>query len=137
MPKNKKVSPRTYFLDIEQVLIIHTDQIERYGGSHGLRDLGLLESAVFRSQATFGKEDLYPSIFGKAAALFQSLVLNHPFIDGNKRTATASTLVFLEMNGYSVKVGQKVLVKFVLQIEKETLEIEQIYSWLKKNSKKV
>jgi len=131
------VSPRTYFLDIEQVLIIHTDQIERYGGSHGLRDLGLLESAVFRSQATFGKEDLYPSIFGKAAALFQSLVLNHPFIDGNKRTATASTLVFLEMNGYSVKVGQKVLVKFVLQIEKETLEIEQIYSWLKKNSKKV
>jgi len=137
LPKNKKVSPRTYFLDIEQVLIIHTDQIERYGGSHGLRDLGLLESAVFRSQATFGKEDLYPSIFGKAAALFQSLVLNHPFIDGNKRTATASTLVFLEMNGYSVKVGQKVLVKFVLQIEKETLEIEQIYSWLKKNSKKV
>ncbi|OGY11265.1 MAG: hypothetical protein A3F61_03600 [Candidatus Blackburnbacteria bacterium RIFCSPHIGHO2_12_FULL_41_13b] len=131
------MSPRTYFLDIEQVLIIHTDQIERYGGSHGLRDLGLLESAVFRSQATFGKEDLYPSIFGKAAALFQSLVLNHPFIDGNKRTATASTLVFLEMNGYSVKVGQKVLVKFVLQIEKETLEIEQIYSWLKKNSKKV
>ena len=131
------MSPRTYFLDIEQVLIIHTDQIERYGGSHGLRDLGLLESAVFRSQATFGKEDLYPSIFGKAAALFQSLVLNHPFIDGNKRTTTASTLVFLEMNGYSVKVGQKVLVKFVLQIEKETLEIEQIYSWLKKNSKKV
>lgn len=131
------MSPRTYFLDIEQVLIIHTDQIERYGGSHGLRDLGLLESAVFRSQATFGKEDLYPSIFGKAAALFQPLVLNHPFIDGNKRTATASTLVFLEMNGYSIKVGQKVLVKFVLQIEKETLEIEQISSWLKKNSKKI
>lgn len=128
---------RTYFLTLEQVLVVHTDQIERYGGSHGLRDLGLLESAVFRPQSSFGDEDLYPTIFHKAAALLHSLIMNHPFVDGNKRTATASTLLFLEMNDCSLVVEQKVLVNFILKIEKEDLKIEIISSWLKKNCKKI
>lgn len=131
------MTSQIYFLDLEQVLVIHTDQIERYGGSHGLRDLGLLESAIYRPQTTFGGQDLYPSIFNKAAALFQSLIMNHPFVDGNKRTATTSVLVFLETNGYSLKVAQKELVKFVLKAEKEDLDAEQISSWLKKNSVRI
>ncbi len=130
------MTSHTYFLNLEQVITVHTDQIERYGGSHGLRDLGLLESAVFRPQSSFDGEDLYPSIFHKAASLLHSLIMNHPFVDGNKRTATATTLLFLEMNNYSLEVKQKNLVQFILQIEKEDMKVEEISSWLSKNSKK-
>ena len=131
------MATKTYYLSLEQVLIIHTDQIERYGGSHGLRDLGLLESAVFRPQSSFSDQDLYPTIFNKAAALLQSLLKNYPFLEGNKRTATASTLVFLEMNSYSLKVGNKDLVEFILKIEKSDSTLEQIASWLQDHSVKL
>ena len=73
------------YLTVEQVLFIHMRLIAETGGSPGLRDLGLLASAVARPQATFGGEDLYPDLLSKAAALMDSLVRNHPFVDGNKR----------------------------------------------------
>lgn len=124
-------------LSLEQILLIHEDQIDRYGGSHGLRDIALLESAVYRSQATFGGVDLYPSIFEKAGALIHSLLLNHPFVDGNKRTAVASTLVFLDLNNYSFSVSQKELVKTALSIENKKWDIKKISLWLNKHAKKI
>lgn len=124
-------------LSLEQILLIHEDQVNRYGGSHGLRDIALLESAVYRSQVTFGGIDLYPSIFEKAGALVHSLLLNHPFVDGNKRTAMASMLVFLELNNYSFAVSQKELVKTALSIENKKWNIQKISTWLRKHAKKI
>ena len=126
----------TVFLTLEQLLVIHEDQIERYGGSSGIRDLGLIESALFRPQSTFGGEDLYPSLFEKAAAFMHSILKNHAFVDGNKRTATVSTLVFLALNGKEVKVSQKELVQFAISVENGKLSLEDISSWLEKNYKR-
>lgn len=127
----------TIYLTLEQIIIIHEDQIVRYGGSSGLRDVSLLESAVFRPQSSFGGEDLYPTVFNKASALIHSLVLNHPFIDGNKRTGTVSLLVFLEMNGYRLQVTQKALVNTVLEVESKKINIEKLSAWIKKYTKKI
>ena len=90
---------KTTFLTLPEILAIHHDQIEKYGGSHGIRDLSLLESAAFRPQSSFLEKDLYKNIFTKTAALIHSLVLNHPFIDGNKRTGTVAGARFLYLNG--------------------------------------
>ncbi len=125
----------TIFLTLEQILVIHEDQIDRYGGSHGIRDLALLESAIFRPQSTFSNQELYLTIFDKAAALVHSLVLNHPFIDGNKRTGIVSLILLLELNGFKLITGQEELVKTVLQIENKNLDIEQIARWLEEHSK--
>jgi len=125
------------YLTLEQILLIHEFQIETYGGSHGLRDMTLLESAVFRPQTTFGGIDLYPTIFNKASALIHSLLLNHPFIDGNKRTAIASALIFLELNNYSFISLQNEIVTTALNIANKKWSINKISSWLKKYSKKI
>lgn len=125
------------FLTLEQVLAIHFDQIRRYGGSHGVRDLPLLESAVQRPQASFMGQDLYESLFDKAAALFHSLVLNHPFIDANKRTATVATGWFLHLNGYDLRVSLKQLEEASLNIESKKWDINQISKWLKEHSVKI
>src|ERR1700730_3654488 len=95
------------YLTLEQVLFIHEDQIERYGGSSGVRDLSLLESAIFRPQTTFSGEALYKSHFDKAAALMHSLIMNHAFIDGNKRTGTAAMLVYLKSNHINILINNK------------------------------
>src|SRR3989344_736742 len=102
------------FLSLHEILVIHEQQLELYGGRSGLRELSLLESALFRPQTSFGGEDLYPTIFLKAAALWHSILLNHPFQDGNKRTSTVSTLTFLELNGYELKVKRGELAKSAL-----------------------
>src|SRR3989338_3185868 len=90
------------YLTIQQVLAIHDLMVKRYGGSGGVRDIGLVESAVARPQGTFGGNDLYPDIFDKAGALLQSLLKNHPFVDGNKRTALTSVGLFFKINGYNL-----------------------------------
>lgn len=125
------------YLTLEQILLIHDEAIEQYGGSHGVRDLRLLESALMRPQTTFAGEDLYPSIYFKAAALMHSLIMNHPFIDGNKRTGTISTLVFLELNNFRLDVEQKELVGTALKVESKKWNIEELAEWLEKNSKKI
>lgn len=125
----------TLFLTLEQALFIHEDQVDRYGGGHGVRDFGLLESAILRSQTTFGGIDLYVTIFDKAAALMHSLLLNHPFVDGNKRTAVVCALAFLELNGFSLKVTDKDLERFALMVENKKPSIEFISKLLKKHSK--
>lgn len=110
--------------------------IRKFGGSWGIGDLGLLESAVLRPQASFDKKDLYPGVFNKAAAFLQSLLKNYPFVDGNKRTALTSAGIFLKMNSYNLKNYHKKEVEFAIQIDNENLSLGQISKWLKKHSKK-
>ncbi len=90
------------FLTLAEVIDIHADQIERYGGSHGVRDMNLLSSAVATPSASFGGDYLHANIYEMAAAYAFHIAQNHPFIDGNKRAALASALVFLEMNGSGI-----------------------------------
>lgn len=125
------------YLTLEQVLAIHDYQIEKFGGSHGLRDLGLLESAVMRPQASFGGVDMYQTVFEKAAALMHSLVLNHPFVDGNKRTALASALVFLELNSFQVIAKSQQLYNLTVQLALGEKDTKQVASFFKTHSKKL
>lgn len=125
------------YLTAEQVLFIHSRLIDETGGSHGIRDLGLLQSAVSRPMATFGGEDLYPDIFQKAAALMESLVKNHPFIDGNKRTAISSAGLFLRINGYSLETSQKELEDFTLKMATGKIALNDAAKWFKQYSQKI
>jgi len=85
---------------------LHEDQIRRFGGLHGVRDIGLLESAIGSAAATFGGEFLHASIFEMAAAYLYGICKNHPFLDGNKRTAVVAALVFLDMNGVEIAANE-------------------------------
>ena len=90
------------YLSAEEVLILHDRIIEETGGAHGLRDIGLLLSALERARAEFGGKERYPDLFTKAGSIFESIARNHAFIDGNKRTAMAATARFLFANGYDL-----------------------------------
>src|ERR1700694_1193057 len=90
------------YLSLGEVVELHQRLLALTGGTSGIRDLGLLESALAQPQATFGGADLHPTIVDKAAALGFSLVANHPFLDGNKRVGHAAMEVFLVLNGYEI-----------------------------------
>lgn len=90
------------YLSVAQVLALHDALVRRFGGVLALRDRGLLEAAVARPAMTFVGDDLYPDLAGMAAALMHSLVLNHPFVDGNKRVGAAAAEFFVECNGQAV-----------------------------------
>ena len=122
------------YLSVAQVLFIHTRLIAETGGASCLRDIGLLSAAVARSQATFGGEDLYSDLFSKAAALMDSLVRNHPFIDGNKRVGITSAALFLRQNGYRLTVTNETLEEFTLQVAQSQLTFQQITQWFEKHS---
>jgi len=124
------------YLTVKDILLLHYLAIENAGGSHGIRDLSLIESAVNRPRASFTGQDLYPTIFEKAAALCRSLIKNHPFVDGNKRTALYATMTFLELNGYKFIAEQEELVKFGVRIDNENLSLAEIAAWFKKHSRK-
>ncbi len=118
------------YLTAEQVLFIHARLISETGGLHGVLDLGLLLSAVARPQATFDGQDLYPDLFSKAAALLESLVGNHAFVDGNKRTAITSAGLFLGINGYRLTANNQQLEAFTLQCARRLVSLEDIARWL-------
>ncbi len=122
----------TQFLDIEDVLEIHAGQIASYGGSVGLRDRGLLESALAMPQASFGGELLHCDIFEMAAAYLFHLVLNHPFIDGNKRVALECSLVFLEINEVSIEASDDELVDLTLAAAQGESSKQQIADFFRK-----
>ncbi|HVT00848.1 MAG TPA: type II toxin-antitoxin system death-on-curing family toxin [Patescibacteria group bacterium] len=128
---------KTKYISLDEVIAIHDNMVSLYGGSHGIRDLGLVESAISRPKATFGEKDLYPDIFSKASALFHSLMFNHAFVDGNKRTTITTTARFLNINGYELEVTDSEFVNFPLRVENSHLSFEEIAVWLKKNSKKI
>jgi len=92
----------TDFLNTEDVLTLHADQIDLYGGEHGVRDLGLLDSAVAQPRALFGGKLLHEFPFETAAAYLYHIVQNHPFLDGNKRAEAVAALVFLDLNGIEI-----------------------------------
>lgn len=124
---------RTTYVTLEQILVIHQDQIERYGGTSGIRTLSLLESAVLRPQSTFNGKELYTDIFEKAASLMHSLIRNHPFMDGNKRTGIVAGCVFLEINGVSLRISQEQLVTIAISIATKKMGIESITKCLKEH----
>lgn len=122
------------FLELTEVLYIHADQIERYGGDASIRDAGLLESAVAMPRATFGGEFLHRDFFEMAAAYLFHIVQNHPFVDGNKRTGTATALVFLEMNGVAIDADEDELVALVLDVAQSRADKPRVAEFFRANS---
>jgi death-on-curing protein len=118
----------TIFLTLAEAIELHTRLIERFGGKLGVHDMGLLESALMRPQTGY-----YGTISLQAGALLQSLVMNHPFIDGNKRVAFAAAAIFLRMNGYSLKVSADDAEFFLVeQVIKERIQLNAIAEWIEK-----
>jgi len=121
------------YIQVDDILAIHADQIDRYGGSTGVRDPGLLEAALFRPQTGY-----YLTLIDEAAALWESLSQNHPFIDGNKRTAFAGTYVFLLINGLEIIATDKDAQTFVLGLyDSAGLNFENLRTWLSENTKPI
>lgn len=120
----------TVYLTVAEVLAIHDDQLERYGGSAGVRDPGQLEAALFRPQTGY-----YADVVAEAAALWESLSQNHPFVDGNKRTAFAVTFTFLAVNDVTITADEDALIRFLLPLyERGAVEFTRLESWLRKNT---
>lgn len=111
---------------------MHDDQIARFGGMAGIRDEGLLESALAQPAATFGGKLLHSTIHEQAAAYLYHIAKNHPFIDGNKRTAFAAMDVFLRMNGYVLRLTNNQSYDLVLQVVQENLTKEALANYLKR-----
>jgi death-on-curing protein len=122
------------YLTAEQILFLHARLVAETGGLHGVRDLGMLESAAARPKATFGEKDLYPDIFTKAAALLDSLINNHPFVGGNKRTGIAAAALFLRRNSYHLKAEAVEYENFTLSVAIEHPDPQIITSWLKEHT---
>ncbi len=114
----------------EQILLLHTQLIEATGGSDGIRDANLLESALESPFQSYSGEELYPSIQAKAARLCYGLVKNHAMIDGNKRIGVHAMLVFLTLNGYEVEYTQKELSELILDVAANRKQYEDILQWL-------
>jgi death-on-curing protein len=120
----------TDYLTVVEVLAIHDDLIERYGGAHGVRDMGLLEAALFRPQTGY-----YADLHEEAAALWESLAQNHPFIDGNKRVAFAVTYTFLVLNGLRITAEPDAAFAFIdAAHEARAFEFEVLTRWLRANT---
>ncbi|MCH7952138.1 type II toxin-antitoxin system death-on-curing family toxin [Patescibacteria group bacterium] len=124
------------YVDVGQVYLIHQLIIRRAGTKASVRDFTLLHSAVERPKATFQGRDLYPDVFSKAAALLQSLCLNYPFTDGNKRTAWTASHKFLWDNGYHLKAKRRDAVEFMVRVDNKKPPVEAIASWFKKHTQK-
>ncbi len=124
------------YLSLEQALAAHAALIKRYGGSQGIFNQGLFESAVFRPQATAFGQEAYPTLFEKCAVLGYSLIQNHPFIDGNKRTGFAAVHLMLLINGYDLNSTTKEEIVMTENIASGKMQETEIVQWLKKHSKK-
>ena len=113
-----------------QILLLHEQLLEATGGSSGLRDEGMLDSALNAPFQTFGGEDVYPSTQQKAARLCFGLVKNHPFVDGNKRIGTHAMLVFLALNGIELQYTQTELSDIILQLAAGTIQSSDLLDWI-------
>jgi death on curing protein len=126
----------TVYLSLEQVLDLHRVQIRRFGGASGLRDRGALEAALGRPQMTFGGEDLYADVAAKAAALMHSLVMNHPFVDGNKRAGAHAGILFLRVNDEEPAFSPAELVEITLAVARGEVSAEALAIWLRQRSRR-
>jgi death on curing protein len=119
------------FLTVEEVLFLHEEQLERYGGAPGLRDLGALESAVATPQVTFDGKWMHSDLFAMASAYAFHIAQNQPFIDGNKRTGLAASLVFLDLNGVQVEDPYQRLYDAMIALAEHQLDKEGLASLLR------
>lgn len=123
----------SFYVTPLEVMLMQRVLIERFGGAHGLRDAGALEAALFRPQSGY-----YDDIIWEAAALFESLAMNHPFIDGNKRIAFATTDVFLRVNGLRIRAKPMAIHKWMVGLlEAKNFNIGSIEPWLRKHAEEV
>jgi len=124
------------FLTVEEVIQIHDDLINEYGGLHGIRDMGLLVSAIEMPKATMFGEYLHESIFDKTSAYLYHIVCNHAFFDGNKRTGAACALIFLNQNGCEERYDSKEFEEVVCKVAQGEISKEEISKFLKGNHRK-
>jgi death-on-curing protein len=117
-------------IDIKDVLNIHNILIDKFGGSKGIRDIGLLESAINRPFATFDNKDLYPTPTEKAPAILESILINHPFLDGNKRTAYVLMRLILLENGLDISSDQDEKYLMIIDASIGKLRFENIRDWI-------
>jgi death-on-curing protein len=122
------------FLSVEDILELHADQVTLYGGGHGVRDLGLLESAVAQPQAMFGGNYLHQDVFEMAAAYLFHLVQNHPFLDGNKRTGAVAALVFLDFNGIEIDAPKGSLYELTIAVATGEANKDQIAEYFRSHA---
>ena len=115
---------------VEQVLRLHSKMIARTGGSDGVRDLGLIESAIMLASAGYGDFEIYPTAVQKAAAVCCGLVGNHGFVDGNKRIGVAVMLLILQKNGVLLQYTQQELIRFGLDLAQGLLSVEECVQWI-------
>lgn len=121
----------TEYLSTAQVLVLHRELARRFGGAVELRDRGALEAALARPAMTFGGDDLYVDMPSKAAALMHSLVLNHPFVDGNKRAGAGSAELFLMVNGWALVASDIDMEALTLDVAKGDVEVEALAIWFR------
>ena len=120
-----------HYLTLNEVLVMHRELIRRYGGTDGLRDPGALEAALFRPQTGYYRDTIH-----EAAALFESLAMNHPFVDGNKRVAFACVDVFLRINGFRLRPTASQIYKWLIaRLDTGMFDIDVIEPWLRANAK--
>ncbi|MGQ9555297.1 MAG: type II toxin-antitoxin system death-on-curing family toxin [Anaerolineae bacterium] len=124
------------YLSVQQVLFLHYRLIAETGGAHGLRDLGLLESAVARPWASYAGSELHSDLFAKAAALLDSLIRNHAFLDGNKRTGVAAASLFLRRNGWRLTLSNEELEALALRVAASAPCLEEIAAILRAHSER-
>ena len=120
-------------LTVEEITALHDKLIDRTGGSHGLRDQSLLESAVYSAMSGFGDNEAYPSVEEKAARLMFSLTNNHAFVDGNKRIGVFTMLMTLQLNNVKIKYTQAELISLGLSVADGKTDYENILSWIKEH----
>jgi death-on-curing protein len=117
-------------IDLKTVENIHNILIDRFGGGKGIRDKGALESAIARPYSTFDQKDLYPTAIEKAAAIFESIIINHPFVDGNKRSAYVLMRLILNADNLEIVASQNEKYAFVISASKGEIRFDEIKNWL-------
>ena len=126
-----------HYLTIEQALFIHKRIIDETGGARGVRDIGALQASISHPQAIFDKLPLSPDIFSNAAALLHGIILNHPFVDGNKRTGLTVAALFLQINGKKLAASHEELELFILDIAVGRYDVGEIAQWLRTHTQEI
>ena len=116
--------------------MLHARVVDATGGSHGVRDVGLLQAIIVKPSAQFGGNELYPSIFKKAAVLLEAIANYHVFVDGNKRTAFMAAAYFLHINGYELVATNKAVEKTVLAVATKHMNLAALEDWIEKHTEK-
>ena len=124
------------YITAEELLMLHARVIDATGGSHGVRDIGLLQSIIVKPSAQFGGKELYAGVFRKAAVLLESIANYHVFVDGNKRTAFTATAYFLHINGYKLTATNKAVEKTIISVATKHISLNALEAWIEKHIEK-